>query len=107
MAKQTKLEKELYAKHMHGQKKYGPFSFVKDGKKMTQEVKSELIDAINYMLYLDIAKNNSKKELLSTSVKDWNAYFQMRLSEVQGYSNRSENKVYKTIAKLRDLYESL
>ena len=107
------LKKELLKKHFHGQEKYHAFSFLMDKRKMAGETIEELIDGINYQIYQLIKDRYSKKELKLLSeqeikgVNTLNNYYKKIIKEVEGMSNRSENKVIKAIARMRDLIKLL
>lgn len=107
------MQKELYKKHLHGQKKYHAFSFLKDGRVMKKETKEELIDGINYLIYQLIKDRFPKNYLWEMSIRgekgtrELNKIYKDIISTIPKMSNRSENKTIKAIARMRDLIELL
>jgi len=106
------LEKELLKKHLHGQEKYHAFSFLKDGRKMSDETIEELVDGINYLTYQLIKDSHTTGELMRLSnepdgVKLLNIIYTGLISEIPKMQTTSENKNMRAIAIMRDLIEEL
>lgn len=107
------LNKVLQAKHVHGQAKYHAFSFLKDGRKMSNETIDELVDGINYLVYQLIKDRYGKKDLMEMSklgeegIRMLNGIYADILKTIPGMSRRSENKNIRAIARMRDLIEDL
>jgi len=66
------LKKELIKKHKRGQKKYGAFSFLNDGRDMKLEACDELIDAINYLVYGIIKDTRGEANIKKWNIKKFN-----------------------------------
>lgn len=75
------LQKELLKKHMRGQKKYGAFSFLKDGRDMNLEASDELLDAINYLTYDRIKNLFGEKIIHSWSIAKFNKIYRQTIKE--------------------------
>lgn len=95
------LGKELLKKHKHGQKKYGAFSFLNDGRNMKLEAADELVDAINYLVYEGIKGFYGEEALRKMSVKHFNdIYEECIIDVVVGHSTPLINAHTKLISRL-------
>lgn len=72
LKKNFNLEIELAKKHRRGQKKYGAFSFLNDGRNMKLEAADELVDAINYLVYEKIKEDYGEKLIKTWTIKEFN-----------------------------------
>jgi len=75
------LQKELLKKHMRGQKKYGAFSFLKDGRDMNLEAADELLDAINYITYQRIKNKYGEKVIHGWTIAKFNKIYRQAIQE--------------------------
>lgn len=107
------LSPVLWKKHLHGQKKYHAFSFLKDGRVMKKETTDELIDGINYLIYQLIKDRQGSTVLTKLAmqkekgIEQLNKLYRAQIAEIPKMSNRSENKVIRAIARMRDLIADL
>jgi hypothetical protein len=101
------LKRELWKKHIHGQKKYHAFSFIADGRIMKKETIEELIDGINYLVYQLIKDRFKKEEILTWDEKKLNVIYLKILEEIDKMDSESRNKSIRAIARMRDLIKYL
>jgi len=88
------LTKELKKKHSRGQKKYGAFSFLNDGRDMKLEAADELLDAVNYLTYLAIKEDHGEKEIKKWSISKFNKTYDKYIK------NRSFSRINCQIIKI-------
>lgn len=99
----AELKRELWKKHLHGQKKYHAFSFIADGRIMKKETIEELIDGINYLVYQLIKDRFKKEAILTWDEKKLNVTYLEILKEIHKMDPDSKNKSIRAIARMRDL----
>lgn len=101
LKKDFDLKEELIKKHYHGQEKYGAFSFLNDGRDMNLEAADELIDAINYLIYLAITDAVGAEELKKMSEEEFNITYEKIVAKLYDMPDKAA-PVVKALIKLID-----
>lgn len=101
LKKNFNLEKELAKKHRRGQKKYGAFSFLNDGRDMKLEAADELIDAINYLIYEKITESYGAENIKSWSIREFNSTYYWYLGELSNVNRGFISSLIRLIEKLK------